>query len=106
MNVPSPFDLDLTVRSHGFYTLDPWRYDEARRVLGRPLRLGGGRVVYAEVAATEGPGRGLLVRVSAAGRLGAAEGTESRAQMRVALGLDEDLSPFYALARRLAPGSA
>ncbi|HEU4386067.1 MAG TPA: Fe-S cluster assembly protein HesB [Anaeromyxobacteraceae bacterium] len=104
MQIPEPFDLDLTVRSHGFYALDPWRYDEARRVLGRPLRLGGGRVVYAEVAEREGPGKGLVVRVTAAGRLGAAEGAEARAQMRAALGLDEDLAPFHALARRLEPG--
>lgn len=106
MQVPEPFDLDLTVRSHGFYSLDPWRYDEARRVLGRPLRLAGGRVVYVEVAAREGPGRGLVVRVSSAGRLAAAEGAEARARMRTALGLDEDLEPFYALVRRLAPGPA
>ncbi len=106
MQVPEPFDLDLTVRSHGFYALDPWRYDEARRVLGRPLRLAGGRVVYAEVAAREGPGPGLVVRVTAAGRLGAAEGAQARAQMRVALGLDEDLGPFHELARRLSPPAA
>ncbi|HEY6107066.1 MAG TPA: Fe-S cluster assembly protein HesB [Anaeromyxobacteraceae bacterium] len=105
MEVPEPFDLDLTVRSHGFYALDPWRYDEVRRVLGRPLRLAGGRVVYAEVAARAGPGRGLVVRVTAAGRLGAAEGSEARAQIRAALGLDEDLGPFHALVRRLAPRS-
>jgi len=103
VQVPEPFDLDLTARSHGFYALDPWRYDEARRVLGRPLRLAAGRVVYAEVAAREGPGRGLVVRVTAAGRLGAAEGAEARAQIRSALGLDEDLGPFYALVRRLSP---
>ena len=106
MQVPEPFDLDLTVRSHGFYSLDPWRYDEARRVLARPLRLAGGRVVYAEVAEREEPGRSLVVRVTAAGRLGALEGAEARAQIRAALGLDEDLAPFYALARRLEPGPA
>jgi N-glycosylase/DNA lyase len=106
VQVPEPFDLDLTVRSHGFYALDPWRYDEARRVLGRPLRIAGGRVVYADVAARQGPGRGLVVRVTAAGRLGAAAGAESRAQIRVALGLDEDLGPFYELVRRLSPPAA
>lgn len=105
MQVPEPFDLDLTVRSHGFYALDPWRYDEAHRVLGRPLRLASGRVAYAEVA-ERGPGLGLAVRLAAAGRLGSAEGAEARAQLRVALGLDEDLGPFYALVRRLSPGSA
>ncbi len=106
VQVPAPFDLDLTVRSHGFYSLDPWRYDGDRRVLGRPLRLAGGQVVYAEVAERQGPGRGLVVRVSAAGRLGAAEGAEARGQVRTVLGLEEDLAPFYALVHRLAPGPA
>ncbi len=105
MQVPQPFDLDLTVRSHGFYALDPWRYDEARRVLGRPLRLASGRVAYAEVAEGK-PGPGLAVRMVAAGRLGSAEAAEARAQLRAVLGLDEDLGPFYALVRRLAPGPA
>lgn len=104
VQVPEPFDLDLTVRSHGFYALDPWRYDQARRVLGRPLRLAGGRVVYADVA--EGKPGSLAVRVVAEGRLGSAEGAEARAQLRAALGLDEDLGPFHALVRRLSPGPA
>ena len=30
MKTPEPFDLALTVRSHGFYDLAPWRWDEAR----------------------------------------------------------------------------
>ena len=106
MQVPAPFDLDLTVRSHGFYSLAPWRWDEQRRVLGRPLRLAGRRVVYAEVAEREGPPRGLVVRVTAAGRLGAEGGAEAREQVRTVLGLEEDLDPFYALVRRLAPGAA
>ena len=42
MRVPEPFDLDLTVRSHGWYDLPPWRYDDARGGAGRPLLLPGG----------------------------------------------------------------
>ncbi len=98
MLVPDPFDLDLTVRSHGWYDLAPWKYDAVRRVLARPLRLSTGRVVGAEVA--EGPG-GLLVRVLATGRPTAAEAREAQAQVRAALGLDEDLGPFQALASAL-----
>jgi len=98
MRVPEPFDLDLTVRSHGWYDLAPWGYDAARRVLSRPLRLTGGRVVTAEVA--EGPG-GLLIRLLAAGRPGAAEAREARAQLRTCLALDDDLAPFHALAAGL-----
>ncbi len=98
MRVPEPFDLDLTVRSHGWYDLAPWRYDGDRRVLSRPLRLGSGRVVLAEVA--EGPG-GLALRLLAAGRPGAAEAREARAQLRACLALDDDLAPFRALAADL-----
>lgn len=106
MQVPEPFDLVLTVRSHGWYDLPPWRWDEARRVLGRPLRLSGARVAYAEVAEGE-PGR-LAFRAFAQGRLGAAEAREARALLGACLALDEDLAPFQALAadleRRRAAG--
>ncbi|HEY6106480.1 MAG TPA: Fe-S cluster assembly protein HesB, partial [Anaeromyxobacteraceae bacterium] len=90
-----PFDLDLTVRSHGFYDLAPWHYDADRRVLARPLRLASGRVVRAEVA--EGPG-GLLFRALAAGRLGPAEAGEARGLLRRCLSLDDDLAGFRAAA--------
>jgi len=98
MRVPDPFDLDVTVRSHGWYDLAPWRYDGARRTLARPLRLATGRVVAAEV--TEAPG-GLAVRLLAAGRPSAAEAAEARAQLRECLALDDDLSPFHATAAAL-----
>jgi len=98
MRVPDPFDLDLTVRSHGWYDLAPWTYLGDRRVLSRPLRLGGGRVVRAEVA--EGTG-GLLLRLAATGRPTAAEAAEARRQVRACLALDDDLDPFREVAARL-----
>ncbi|GEJ55369.1 DNA-3-methyladenine glycosylase family protein [Anaeromyxobacter diazotrophicus] len=104
MDTPSPFDLDLTVRSHGFYDLAPWRYDAGRKVLARPLRLAPGRVVDVEVAPRDGAGGGLALRVRAEGRLSAAESAEARRQVRVCLGLDEDLAPFYARIRELEAG--
>ena len=108
MQAPDPFDLDLTVRSHGFYDLPPWRYDPERRVLGRPLRLTSGRLVFAEVA--DGGG-GLAFRALAEGRLASGEAREARAAMRECLSLGEDLAPFRALARevearRVAGGAA
>ena len=92
MHVPEPFDLALTVRSHGWYDLAPWRWDAERRVLGRPLALAGGRAVHAEVA--EGERGGLAFRAVAEGRPSPAEATEARAQLRACLALDEDLEPF------------
>jgi N-glycosylase/DNA lyase len=98
MRLPEPFELDLTVRSHGWYDLAPWSYDADRRVLSRPLRLSSGRVVVAEVA--EGPG-GLVFRALASGRPSGAESREARAQVRTCLALDDDLAPFRALAAAL-----
>jgi 3-methyladenine DNA glycosylase/8-oxoguanine DNA glycosylase len=98
MLVPRPFDLALVCRSHGWYDLAPWRWDEARRLLARPLRLGSGRVVGAEVA--EGQA-GLVVRLASKGRLSGADGAEARAQLARALALDEELGPFWELAGQL-----
>jgi N-glycosylase/DNA lyase len=99
LRVPEPFDLTLTVRSHGWYDLAPWRWDAERRVLGRPLGLAGGRVAHAEVAEAE---RGLAFRVfSTGGRLSAAEAREARAQLATCLALDEDLEPFRRRAEAL-----
>ena len=98
LRVPAAFDLDVTVRSHGWYDLAPWSYQAERRTLSRPLRLATGRVVLAEVA--EAPG-GLAVRLLATGRPSAAEAAEARAQLRECLALDDDLSPFHAIAAEL-----
>ncbi len=102
MQAPDPFDLDLTVRSHGWYDLPPWRYDRTRRVLGRPLLVDLSRTVYAEVAASDGPGRGLALRIVAAGRIPGIAADRAREAMRTCLGLDEDLAPFYRRVRELA----
>jgi N-glycosylase/DNA lyase len=99
MRVPAPFDLERVVRSHGWYDLAPWSWDAVRRVLARPLLLPGGRVVQAEVA--EGGPAELALRVTAQGRVGAADAAEARRAMRSALALDEDLEPFRARARQV-----
>lgn len=98
MRVPEPFDLVLTVRSHGWYDLAPWSWDEERRVLGRPLALATGRAVHAEVAQAD---RGLAFRALAAGRLSTAEAREAREKLGVCLALDEDLEPFRRRAAEL-----
>lgn len=100
MRVPRPFDLERVVRSHGWYDLAPWSWDARRRVLGRPLRLPGGRVVRAEVAeGPPGPGdpaavTSLVLRLTARGRATAADAAEARVAMRTCLSLDEDLEGF------------
>jgi N-glycosylase/DNA lyase len=103
VKVPTPFDLDLVVRSHGWYDLAPWTWDARRRVLARPLLLASGRAVRAEVADGERAGS-LALRLTAAGRLSAADAADARAQVAHALALDEDLEPFRALAAAIPAG--
>src|SRR5512138_395457 len=86
MQTPRPFDLDLTVRSHGFYDLPPWSYDRERRILSRALRDPPGRVVVAQVAPGSTPGD-LALRVAAGGKLSAREAADVRATMRTCLAL-------------------
>jgi 3-methyladenine DNA glycosylase/8-oxoguanine DNA glycosylase len=100
VQTPPSFDLDLTVRSHGFYDLAPWEYDPERRVLSRPLLLSSGRAVSVAAAQREG-GRKIALRVTAGGRLGARDAAEARAAFRTCLSLDDDLAPFHALVREL-----
>jgi N-glycosylase/DNA lyase len=104
VQVPVPFDLDLVVRSHGWYDLAPWSYDASRRLLGRPLRLAGGRAVVAEVAPAR-PGS-LALRVTAQGRVGVAAAAEIRAQLAHCLSLDQDLAPFHARIAAVPGGGA
>lgn len=100
MRTPVPFDLVLTVESHGWYDLPPWRWDREARTLGRPLRLSTGRAVFAEVTPVAGGdaagAHGLAFRTRSAGRLSGAEAREAQAAMAAALALDEDLTPFRA----------
>jgi N-glycosylase/DNA lyase len=98
MDVPEPFDLELTVRSHGWYDLAPWRWDGERRILARPVSLSTGRVAAVEVAPAS---PGLAFRALARGRLSAAEASEARAALATCLSLDEDLAPFRARAEAL-----
>jgi N-glycosylase/DNA lyase len=98
LKIPEPFDLALTVRSHGWYDLAPWRWDGERSVLSRPVALGSGRVAVAEVA----QGRdGLAFRTAGAGRLAAAEAREAKAALATCLSLDDDLASFRARAEAL-----
>jgi N-glycosylase/DNA lyase len=98
MDVPEPFDLDLTVRSHGWYDLAPWTWDAERGVLGRPVALSTGRVAAVQVARGA---PGLAFRALARGRLSAAEAREAREALATCLSLDEDLGPFRATAAAL-----
>jgi 3-methyladenine DNA glycosylase/8-oxoguanine DNA glycosylase len=90
----TPFSLPPVLRSHGWVRLAPFSADEDRSRLARIERLRSGRVV--ELVIKEASG-GVTVEVSA--DLGWSEEEEVRRKVAWMLGLDQDLSPFYAVAR-------
>ncbi len=89
LRIPAPrFDLDLVARSHGWYDLAPFQYDEARGELsfeaqeeGRPFTV---TVRSREGELTATASRGAPPRAV-------------RAAVRRVLDLDADLAPFHAL---------
>lgn len=91
-----PIDLWRTIQSHGLASLPPMRIDEERRTVELTLRLSETRARTVRIEAADA-GWG---RASAAGRLSTADEAKLTAAVRHALRLDEDLSPFYALAAR------
>jgi 3-methyladenine DNA glycosylase/8-oxoguanine DNA glycosylase len=89
-----PFSLAAVVNSHGWVQLAPFSREEGRGGLTRVERLESGRVV--EMAIGEAPGG---VQVAVDGPLSEAERDELAGKGAWMLGLDQDLSAFYALAR-------
>lgn len=94
---PRGFSFDLTVRSHGWFDLEPFRFDRERRVLELPI-------------VPEGEGAPPLVaRVGAEGRSairvewhGDGDVVSARRALLSVLRADEDLRPLY----RLVAGDA
>ncbi|MFQ5854608.1 MAG: DNA-3-methyladenine glycosylase family protein [Anaerolineae bacterium] len=89
-----PFSLSTVVRSHGWVRLAPFGEDDRTGGLTYVDRLNSGRVV--EMLVQEAAG-GVSVQVD--GRLSEAERDEVARKMEWMLGLDQDFSAFYALAR-------
>lgn len=88
-----PFHLPAVVRSHGWYQLAPFEWDEAGGVLTTVVRLEGGRVLTLTVTAN-----GDGVTVSVPGRLNKREQAEVAARAAWMLNLNADFAEFYALA--------
>jgi 3-methyladenine DNA glycosylase/8-oxoguanine DNA glycosylase len=89
-----PFSLSAVVGSHGWAQLAPFSPDEDSRGLARVERLDSGRVVALLVQGADGG-----VRVELDASLSEAERAEVSRKVAWMLGLDQDLSQFYALAR-------
>jgi 3-methyladenine DNA glycosylase/8-oxoguanine DNA glycosylase len=89
-----PFSLSAVVRSHGWVRLAPFSADDRTGGLTYVDRLNSGRVV--EMLMQEVAG-GISVEVD--GQLSEAEHDEIARKVEWMLGLDQDFSAFYALAR-------
>jgi 3-methyladenine DNA glycosylase/8-oxoguanine DNA glycosylase len=89
-----PFSFYHTVRSHGWYQLAPFEWDEDARMLTCVLRLISGKVIALHL--DEAPGG---VRAAVKGRLTKRERAELIEAVTWMLSLDQDFSDFYAAAR-------
>jgi 3-methyladenine DNA glycosylase/8-oxoguanine DNA glycosylase len=89
----APFSYDAVVESHGWRRLAPFAWHEESSELTYIGRLGSGQVVEVRLQATPG---GVQVEVDVP--LSEAERADVSAQVTWMLGLDQDLSGFYARA--------
>jgi 3-methyladenine DNA glycosylase/8-oxoguanine DNA glycosylase len=90
-----PVDLWRTIQSHGLVDLPPMRIDDQARALEITVPLPGSRPRTVLIA----PGRRGRARVTAVGRAPGAKQAEAILEaVAHVLRLDEDLSPFYAVA--------
>jgi len=97
--VPRGFSFELTVRSHGWFDLPPFRFDRATRTLDLPLARDGGRPpvtasVRAEAPATSVTSGKRALRVEWHGET-AGDVDAARDALRSVLRLGEDLAPFH-----------
>jgi 3-methyladenine DNA glycosylase/8-oxoguanine DNA glycosylase len=90
----TPFSLPAVIESHGWIRLAPLEADATGDGLVRVEGLASGKVV--EVFVQEAPGG---VKVMVEDHLADAERVEILQKVTWMLGLEQDLSPFYALAR-------
>ncbi len=89
-----PFSLQQVINSHGWPQLAPFLWDRASGELRRVERLASGRVVDMRFAQAR---NGVAVEID--GDLSPAEQAEVEAKVHWMLGLDQDFSAFYAVAR-------
>jgi 3-methyladenine DNA glycosylase/8-oxoguanine DNA glycosylase len=90
-----PFSLAMVVRSHGWIRLVPFAEDERTGGLSYVVRLDSGRVVDMSIQQATG---GVSVELDEP--LSEAEVAEVKCHVEWMLGLGQDFSAFYALARQ------
>ncbi|MBN1661342.1 MAG: DNA-3-methyladenine glycosylase 2 [Anaerolineae bacterium] len=89
-----PFSLPAVVRSHGWIRLAPFSGEEEGTAFRYVIRIETGEIVALHVTEASGG-----VQVAVDGDLGTAQQDEISRQVRWMLGLDQDLSEFYAQVR-------
>jgi 3-methyladenine DNA glycosylase/8-oxoguanine DNA glycosylase len=94
MSARQPFDFSAVVKSHGWVRLAPFEVDDGTGELTYVAQLDSGRVV--EMLIREAPG-GVSIEVQ--GSLDEADRAEVEREVEWMLGLDQDFSTFYTLAR-------
>ncbi|MEE8390579.1 MAG: hypothetical protein V3S14_07260, partial [Anaerolineae bacterium] len=97
MNLPArpPFSLPTAAKSHGWVQLAPFDWDDDARKLTYIERLDSGQVVEMRVQEADG---GVSVEVD--DPLSGAERDEVARKVKWMLGLEQDFSAFYELARK------
>ncbi len=91
----APFSLASTVRSHGWWQLAPFAYDEAANRLIYIDHLTSGRVVRLSIREID-----TQVEVELTGGPSLEDSQEITCKVNWMLELDQDFSDFYALARQ------
>jgi hypothetical protein len=93
LSARAPFQFRSVIRSHGWYQLAPFDWDDAGDVFRTVERLETGRVIRLEIT-----GQPDGVVVSARPKLTRREEKEVATKVTWMFGLDSDFSEFYALA--------
>ena len=96
LRVPADFSLEQTAGSHGWSSVEPFRWD--RRRLWRAEELADGSLHWFELSQPAGRGGTLRIRWRAGGDR--ARQPVLLARIRRMLSLDVDVRPFHALCRQ------
>lgn len=94
LHAKQPFSLYSTVRSHGWAQMEPFQFDEESNMLSYVTRMESGRVMELKVRDASGG-----VGVSVNGEISKEERGDLKSKVKWMLGLDQDFSGFYKLAR-------
>ena len=104
IRAPASFGFERAVLSHGWSDLPPFRWDAAGHALTVALKLPDAGPVSVRVSFSgDRTGRepSLEISLAAFRDVTGADWASARSQISRILGLDEDLEPFYSLARQV-----